>query len=195
MNTIFDIINSSSTGYNNPTVREGVLSHANTALLSSRPAMGMMPPAHYVRQLQETLLSVKQFESVYFNFFLILYKVAPQGLKRVQPMMCGTCSNENAMKAAFIAYMVISLISKHLLSAYFFLFLQTRLRGGTPAMDSELVHSALLNKVHKIHDKISNNSDFGNIPQLVFKLSVKCFLAGLHSWTCLLPRHTTSCLA
>ena len=36
-------------------------------------------------------------------------KVAPRGLNRVQPMMCGTCSNENAMKAAFIAYMVTSL--------------------------------------------------------------------------------------
>ena len=32
-------------------------------------------------------------------------------MTEVQPMMCGTCSNENAMKTAFIAYMVSILVS------------------------------------------------------------------------------------
>jgi len=43
-----------------------------------------------------------------FRFILkIISKVAPKGLKRVQTLMCGSCANENAMKVAFIHYMVI----------------------------------------------------------------------------------------
>ena len=33
-------------------------------------------------------------------------QVAPRGMTNVQPMMCGTCANENAIKRAFIGYMV-----------------------------------------------------------------------------------------
>ena len=33
-------------------------------------------------------------------------QVAPDGLTEVNTMMCGTCSNENAIKGAFIDYMV-----------------------------------------------------------------------------------------
>ena len=35
----------------------------------------------------------------------VLMRVAPRGLDNVIPMMCGTCSNENAMKLMFIKYM------------------------------------------------------------------------------------------
>ena len=31
---------------------------------------------------------------------------APPGMSQVTTMMCGSCANENAMKAAFIWYMV-----------------------------------------------------------------------------------------
>ncbi len=33
-------------------------------------------------------------------------QVSPPGLSEVVTMMCGTCSNENAFKSAFISYMV-----------------------------------------------------------------------------------------
>jgi len=35
----------------------------------------------------------------------VLMRVAPPGLDQVIPMMCGTCSNENAMKLMFMKYM------------------------------------------------------------------------------------------
>ncbi len=35
----------------------------------------------------------------------VLLRVAPPGLNHVIPMMCGTCSNENAMKLMFMKYM------------------------------------------------------------------------------------------
>ncbi len=31
-----------------------------------------------------------------------MFQIAPKGLTEVQPMMCGSCANENAFKAAFI---------------------------------------------------------------------------------------------
>ena len=35
-------------------------------------------------------------------------QVAPSGMKHVQTMACGACSNENAFKMAFMACMVMS---------------------------------------------------------------------------------------
>lgn len=35
-------------------------------------------------------------------------QVAPKGLSHVQTLMCGSCANENAFKAAFQKYMVCS---------------------------------------------------------------------------------------
>lgn len=55
----------------------------------NRPAMGVNPPLDTYELLQETLL-----------------KVAPKGLDNVQTMMCGSCSVENAVKAAMIKYRV-----------------------------------------------------------------------------------------
>ena len=37
-------------------------------------------------------------------------QVAPKGLTEVNTMMCGTCSNENAIKGAFIDYMVTDIL-------------------------------------------------------------------------------------
>ena len=39
-----------------------------------------------------------------FNFSMS--QVAPPGLKHVQTFSCGACSNENAIKLVFMAYMV-----------------------------------------------------------------------------------------
>jgi len=36
------------------------------------------------------------------------FQIAPKGMKHVQTMACGACSNENAFKMAFMAYMVMS---------------------------------------------------------------------------------------
>ena len=48
-----------------------------------------------------------------------LLSIAPPGLRHVAPMMCGSCANENAFKAAFIAA-------------------ATRRRGGAPPSDIEM---------------------------------------------------------
>lgn len=40
-------------------------------------------------------------------FALSLQQIAPPGLKHVQTFSCGACSNENAIKLVFMAYMVI----------------------------------------------------------------------------------------
>ena len=57
--------------------------------LVTRPALGVMPPLDYIEQVKRTFLSI-----------------APTGLDCVTQMMCGTCSNENAFKAAMIHHMV-----------------------------------------------------------------------------------------
>jgi 4-aminobutyrate aminotransferase/(S)-3-amino-2-methylpropionate transaminase len=59
---------------------------ANLPLLAHRPALGNAPPVGWPQRVASTLLSV-----------------APAGLRHVAPMMCGSCANENAFKAAFIA--------------------------------------------------------------------------------------------
>lgn len=54
-----------------------------------RPALGLLPPHDWPALVQKTLMSV-----------------APKGMTQVQTMMCGSCSNENAYKAATIRYQV-----------------------------------------------------------------------------------------
>lgn len=60
----------------------------NRPLLIHRPANGNLPPLDWPDRIRGSLLAV-----------------APKGLDHVMPMMCGSCSNENALKAAFIRYM------------------------------------------------------------------------------------------
>jgi len=59
---------------------------ANLSLLAHRPALGNAPPVGWPQRVSDVLLSI-----------------APPGLRHVAPMMCGSCANENAFKAAFIA--------------------------------------------------------------------------------------------
>ena len=69
---------------------------ANLPLLLQRPCLGMLPPDDWPARIESTLM-----------------RFAPAGLTDAHTMMCGSCSNENAFKAAFIWY-------------------QTKKRGGRP---------------------------------------------------------------
>ena len=66
--------------------RAGAQNPENLPLLAHRPALGNAPPVGWPSRVASTLLSH-----------------APPGLRHVAPMMCGSCANENAFKAAFIA--------------------------------------------------------------------------------------------
>lgn len=57
----------------------------NFSALINRPALGVFPGEDWPDRLQNILMSV-----------------APKGLKNITTMMCGSCSNENAMKNIFI---------------------------------------------------------------------------------------------
>ena len=88
-NTLLDMwthIASLPVGYNNPHMLAVFQDPANLGLLAHRPALGNAPPTGWAQRVADTLLSC-----------------APAGLGHVVPMMCGSCANENAYKAAFIA--------------------------------------------------------------------------------------------
>ncbi|OWA53240.1 4-aminobutyrate aminotransferase, mitochondrial [Hypsibius exemplaris] len=80
-------ISSIPLGYNHPDLMKVTQGREYQALSINRPALGNMPPRDFVERLHNAL-------SV----------VAPKGLKHVQTMACGSCSNENAYKVIFIWY-------------------------------------------------------------------------------------------
>lgn len=84
----FAQISSLPLGYNHPAVLAALSKPSNLATLASRPALGVFPSVDYAQLLENSLLSV-----------------APAGHSEVTTMMCGTCSNENCFKSAFIQYM------------------------------------------------------------------------------------------
>jgi 4-aminobutyrate aminotransferase/(S)-3-amino-2-methylpropionate transaminase len=106
---LYSHIASLPVGYNNPHMLEVFQNPGNLSLLAHRPALGNMPPAGWIDRVKSTILSV-----------------APKGLPCVQLMMCGSCANENAYKAVFIAA-------------------QERKRGGRPPNEEELA-SCMVNK-------------------------------------------------
>ncbi|ETO28347.1 hypothetical protein RFI_08789 [Reticulomyxa filosa] len=63
----------------------------NMHWLVNRPALGNLPPIEFPEKIKQTLMSV-----------------APKGLDQVQLMMCGTCSNENALKHAMMYHQHIA---------------------------------------------------------------------------------------
>lgn len=75
----------------------------------NRPALGAFPPLNFGKKLEKVLL-----------------EVAPKGLTEVQTMACGSCSNENAFKAAFFWY-------------------NNKLRGGKPPTQEDL-SNCVMNK-------------------------------------------------
>eukprot|EP00049_Salpingoeca_infusionum_P018076 m.355658 g.355658 ORF g.355658 m.355658 type:complete len:464 (+) comp17301_c0_seq1:121-1512(+) len=75
-------------GYNHKALKEAVLNPEWQLAQIHRPALGILPPTTWPDLIKRTLLSVN-----------------PKGLDRVQTMMCGSCANENAYKAACLWYM------------------------------------------------------------------------------------------
>lgn len=72
--------------YNHPRILSALRDPENVSIMANRPALGGMPDAQWAARLKRSLLSI-----------------APPGLDAVTTMMCGSCSNENAIKEAMIA--------------------------------------------------------------------------------------------
>ncbi|ESN94961.1 hypothetical protein HELRODRAFT_114909 [Helobdella robusta] len=90
-NVLLDLytqISSLPFGYNHPRFVEAVKDPKNLPLMISRPALGNFPPLDWVERLKRALLSI-----------------APKGMAHAQTLGCGACSNENAVKLAFMTYM------------------------------------------------------------------------------------------
>jgi len=83
----FSQISSLPLGYNHAALTKAVHSSKVTNYLVNRPALAIMPPIDTKQLLERTLL-----------------RVIPKGMDCVQTMMCGSCSVENAFKAAMIKY-------------------------------------------------------------------------------------------
>lgn len=111
-NTFLDIITQISSipiGYNHPAMIEALRDQANMAEFINRPCLGFLPPKQFMERISNALLAV-----------------APKGLTEVQTMACGSCSVENALKAAFFQYRDLQ-------------------RGGQPPTQEEL-HSTMYNQ-------------------------------------------------
>jgi len=84
---VFAQIASIAIGYNHPKLLELARSDEFVQLAMNRPALGSFPPGNWDHIISTGLL-----------------KVAPKGLDQLFTMMCGSCANEGALKAAFFAY-------------------------------------------------------------------------------------------
>jgi 4-aminobutyrate aminotransferase/(S)-3-amino-2-methylpropionate transaminase len=104
-------ISSIPIGYNHPALVKASQKPETLRSLVSRPALGIHPPVDYVSMVKKSLMAV-----------------APPGLSAVTPMMCGSCSVENALKAAMILYM------------------NKKRNGDLPPLDSEEAMSAVMNQ-------------------------------------------------
>lgn len=105
----FQQISSMPLGYNYPGFYEIFKDQGKLANIVNRSALGNFPPVSYVNNLK-TLMSV-----------------APKGLTNVASLACGSCSNENAYKAAFMWY-------------------QRKARGGIPMDSADNIGSCMINK-------------------------------------------------
>jgi len=99
---LYQSIASLALGYNHPAMVEGLMRPENVGWIVNRPALANLPPKEWGDALHSALMSV-----------------APSGMDCVQLMMCGTCSNENALKMALIQH-------------------AARKRGGHPPSEEDL---------------------------------------------------------
>ncbi|CAG2100380.1 unnamed protein product [Medioppia subpectinata] len=84
---IYSQISSIPLGYNHPALLKAASDPSNLATFVNRAALGILPPKDFADKLKTALLSI-----------------APKGLTEVQTMACGSCSVENALKAACFWY-------------------------------------------------------------------------------------------
>lgn len=84
---LFGHIASIPVGYNHPHLLAMSTSPIMASLGTNRATLGYLPPAGWADTLKRCLM-----------------EVAPKGMGNIQTMACGTCANENAFKAAFIAF-------------------------------------------------------------------------------------------
>jgi len=84
---VFQQISTLPLGYNHKALQEKISTPLFQSILLNRSAQGFCPGKNLVENLENTLL-----------------KIAPKGFRIAQQMMCGSCSNENAMKAALMRY-------------------------------------------------------------------------------------------
>ncbi|KDN50858.1 GATA_USTMA 4-AMINOBUTYRATE aminotransferase (GABA-AT) [Tilletiaria anomala UBC 951] len=84
---VFAQIASIAVGYNHPEILKLARSDEFITAAINRPALGNFPPAKWTSWVESGLGSVR-----------------PQGLHNIFTAMCGSCANENAFKAAFMAY-------------------------------------------------------------------------------------------
>eukprot|EP00920_Eleutheroschizon_duboscqi_P023605 GHVT01058800.1.p1 GENE.GHVT01058800.1~~GHVT01058800.1.p1 ORF type:complete len:263 (-),score=17.11 GHVT01058800.1:5001-5789(-) len=92
-------------GYNHPALLDLAGTSAFKSLVMHRTALGLIPPMEFatlVSGFHYFLRTTTSSQSVYEpNVQDVLLKVAPPGLNHVITMACGSCANENSMKAAF----------------------------------------------------------------------------------------------
>lgn len=113
-------------------VREALSTESALVMLMCRPALGLNPPLDYTQTLKDCLLSVSLFMESFLAAFCLckdtlrnhLLKIAPGGMSEVTTMMCGSCANENAFKAAFIWYMVSQMIDITSFVAFYIVMLR-----------------------------------------------------------------------
>lgn len=84
---VFAQIASIAIGYNNPDLLALAKTDEFITLTMNRAALGSFPPTNW-QELVETGLGT----------------VKPKGLNNIFTAMCGSCANENAFKASFMAY-------------------------------------------------------------------------------------------
>ncbi len=74
-------------GYSHPELLKAAKTDRWASALVNRPALGITPDVSWPKILNEVFMSV-----------------APPGLNSITTLMCGSCANEVAFKAAFMRY-------------------------------------------------------------------------------------------